>query len=150
MSGTILLILRAALTLVLYVFLTWVLITLWRDLRSQRKLLASQKSPQINLEIQFDDNIQTEHFFGTEVTIGRDATCTCILDSQTVSARHARLTYHHGQWWAEDLGSTNGTFLDQEPITTPTVITTGDQLRCGDIRIKVQTATCTFFNEDKE
>jgi pSer/pThr/pTyr-binding forkhead associated (FHA) protein len=141
MSGTVLLILRIALTLVLYVFLAWVLLTLWRDLRSHQKLLASQQTPQISLEIQLDDDIQTEHFFGSEVILGRDAVCTCTLDSHTVSARHARLAYHHGQWWAEDLGSTNGTFLNQEPITTPTVITTGDQLRCGEIQIKIKAST---------
>jgi pSer/pThr/pTyr-binding forkhead associated (FHA) protein len=45
------------------------------------------------------------------------------------------MNYHHGQWWAEDLGSTNGTLLNQAPLATPTVITTGDQIECGNTAI---------------
>ena len=52
-----------------------------------------------------------------------------------ISARHAHLTYHHNQWWLEDLASTNGTLLNDIRITTPTVITSGDELQCGATRL---------------
>jgi pSer/pThr/pTyr-binding forkhead associated (FHA) protein len=53
-----------------------------------------------------------------------------------MSAHHARLVHHHGQWWLEDLNSTNGTYLNSEKLTTSAVIITGDEFKCGN----------TFFN----
>jgi len=66
-----------------------------------------------------------------EVTIGRDPSCGCRLDDDNVSNYHARLKYHHTQWWLEDLGSTNGTLINDQPVTTPIVIVSGDEVACG-------------------
>jgi pSer/pThr/pTyr-binding forkhead associated (FHA) protein len=41
------------------------------------------------------------------------------------------LRYHHNQWWAEDIHSTNGTFINREKIMDPTVLFSEDVLRCG-------------------
>ncbi|MBK6645972.1 MAG: FHA domain-containing protein [Anaerolineales bacterium] len=59
------------------------------------------------------------------------------LSNDTVSARHAHLIYHHNQWWIEDLASTNGTKLNDTPVSIPTVITSGDELQCGGISLSV-------------
>jgi len=53
-----------------------------------------------------------------------------IMD-EALSAQHARISHHHGQWWLEDLNSTNGTFLNESKLSTPAVIITGDQFKCG-------------------
>jgi pSer/pThr/pTyr-binding forkhead associated (FHA) protein len=82
-----------------------------------------------------------KHFIQTEVTLGRDPVCDIPIFEDTVSARHARLTYHHGQWWVEDLGSTNGTRLNQEMITLPTVLTSGDDIGLGQTSLLVNLAT---------
>jgi pSer/pThr/pTyr-binding forkhead associated (FHA) protein len=47
------------------------------------------------------------------------------------------MTYHHGQWWLEDLASTNGTFLNNTPISMPTVITSGDEISCGSVSLTI-------------
>lgn len=65
--------------------------------------------------------------------IGRDPDCECTLPSEKVSVRHARLSYHQNQWWIDDLNSTNGSFLNQEPILASAVVVDGDHLRCGDV-----------------
>jgi pSer/pThr/pTyr-binding forkhead associated (FHA) protein len=57
-----------------------------------------------------------------------------LLDDPTVSNTHARLSYHHGQWWLEDLRSTNGTFLNDEAVASPLVVTDGDVVRCGQVQ----------------
>ncbi len=77
------------------------------------------------------------YFSQAEITVGRDPGCDIPLLDETVSARHAHLTYHHGQWWLEDLTSTNGTKLNDLRITTPTVITSGDEIRCGSIGLSI-------------
>ena len=82
-----------------------------------------------------------KHFIQTEITLGRDPVCDIPVFDETVSARHARLTYHHGQWWVEDLGSTNGTRLNQEMLTQPTVLTSGDEVCLGQTTLTVNLAT---------
>jgi pSer/pThr/pTyr-binding forkhead associated (FHA) protein len=75
------------------------------------------------------------HFLLPEITIGRDPACECPLDNETVSARHARLSYHHNQWWLEDLNSSNGIILNQVRLTLPTVVISEDEFTCGDASI---------------
>jgi pSer/pThr/pTyr-binding forkhead associated (FHA) protein len=131
MTGTVLLILRILLAVLLYAFLAWALYTLWRDLRRQAELqTARQVRP---LDITFDGLEQGLRFTQLEVIIGRGRGCDVLLDDKTVSGRHARLAYHHGQWWLEDLASTNGTFLNGEPVSVAVVLTHGDQIRCGQV-----------------
>ena len=136
MSGIIFLILRLLLVLALFAFLGFVLWTLWRDLKQQDEVLASRRLPPI--QIMLADGSQ-RRFSTPEVTIGRDPTSEMALDDPTVSNLHARLSYHHGQWWLEDLHSTNGTFLNGEEVSTPLVVTAGDVVRCGQVEIKLAT-----------
>jgi pSer/pThr/pTyr-binding forkhead associated (FHA) protein len=132
MIAPIVLALRVLLAASLYAFLFWALWTIWRDLRSRGTFLATRKIPGINLVTQAADLPPQPRFFSqAEILIGRDLHCDVSLQDETVSIRHARLAYHHGQWWLEDLGSTNGTRLNKELLTTPTVIINGDQVECG-------------------
>jgi pSer/pThr/pTyr-binding forkhead associated (FHA) protein len=137
MSGVILLILRTALAITLYVFLGWSLLSLWRDLKHQREMIATQQIPSIGVLFQDDDLPQTIRYKGYDLNIGRDPGCECSLRSEKVSANHARLSFHHNQWWIEDLNSTNGSFLNGERIAVPTVVADGDQLLCGDVLLTI-------------
>jgi hypothetical protein len=137
MTGIILLVIRTALALAIYVFLGWALITIWQDLRQQKKNHKDQQTPEICIEVHIGEDIQKHLYKGTEVVIGRDPTCECKLPSETVSARHARFSFHHGQWWLEDMNSTNGTLLNEEPLSTSIVVVPGDMIHCGDIQINI-------------
>lgn len=64
--------------------------------------------------------------------IGRDAACDIIITNGFVSSRHARIFSAQGQWLVEDLGSTNGTVLNDTPVTAPQPLTVGDHLLIGD------------------
>ena len=132
MSGPVLLFLRLALGVSLYAFLGWALWTLWRDLRTQGERLSVQKVPPINLLVlEPGGSAALRSFTVPEIRLGRDPSCELILSDQTTSIHHARLRYHHSQWWLEDLGSTNGTRLNRGRVTTPTVVTSGDRIECG-------------------
>lgn len=67
----------------------------------------------------------------TQVTIGRAADCSLVLDDDYASSHHTRLYPHEGTWVVEDLGSTNGTWIDRTRVTGPTVIAPGQPLRVG-------------------
>jgi hypothetical protein len=137
MSGPFLLILRLALVISLYAFLGWALLTLWRDMQRQSEMLLSRQAPPITLLRQTEAGYTPYFFTNSEILVGRDPVCDCYLDDKTVSADHARLSYHHSQWWIEDLRSRNGTFLNQEAVSTPVVVTSGDELRFGQVIFSV-------------
>jgi pSer/pThr/pTyr-binding forkhead associated (FHA) protein len=65
------------------------------------------------------------------VTIGRANDSTLVLTDDYASTRHARVFQRDGQWLVEDLGSTNGTFLDRAKVTQPTPVATGTPIRIG-------------------
>lgn len=65
------------------------------------------------------------------VTIGRDAGSTVVLTDDYASTHHARLVPRDGQWILEDLGSTNGTYLDRAKVSAPTPLRAGDKVRIG-------------------
>jgi pSer/pThr/pTyr-binding forkhead associated (FHA) protein len=137
MSGLLYLILRGLLAAVLYAFLIWALYTIWQDLRTQTSMIRSRKIPAITLAVTNTLEDQSLSFVASEVLIGRSPSSTYQVRNETVSSNHARLSYHSNQWWVEDLRSTNGTFLNDERIYTPTVIINGDDLRCGQVNIQV-------------
>lgn len=58
-----------------------------------------------------------EKVFSRNFVIGRDESCELHLDDPLISRRHAEVTYSEGRWWITDLGSRNGTLLDQQRIT---------------------------------
>ncbi|MGF7237967.1 MAG: FHA domain-containing protein FhaB/FipA, partial [Frankia sp.] len=65
------------------------------------------------------------------VTIGRADDSTLVLTDDFASGRHARLVQQDGQWMIEDLGSTNGTYLDRTKVTTPMPVPIGAPVRIG-------------------
>ena len=66
-----------------------------------------------------------------QITIGRADDATLVLSDDYASSRHARLFPQNGQWIVEDLGSTNGTYLDRQKVTQPTPVTAGVTIRIG-------------------
>ena len=65
------------------------------------------------------------------VVIGRGSDCQILLDDDYSSTRHARLFQSEGEWWVEDLGSTNGTYLDGQRVTRPVPAEIGGSIRIG-------------------
>jgi pSer/pThr/pTyr-binding forkhead associated (FHA) protein len=65
------------------------------------------------------------------ILIGRGADAAIRLDDDYVSTRHARIAASGDQWFVEDLGSTNGTYIGTARITQPTTLTLGIQVRIG-------------------
>jgi pSer/pThr/pTyr-binding forkhead associated (FHA) protein len=66
-----------------------------------------------------------------QITIGRADDATLVLADDYASTRHARLFPQDGQWLVEDLGSTNGTYLDRQKVTQPTPVPIGVPIRIG-------------------
>ncbi|CAM5519511.1 FHA domain-containing protein FhaB/FipA [Streptomyces violaceus] len=76
---------------------------------------------------------------GQTISLGRAHDSTIVLDDDYASSRHARIyPDRDGQWIVEDLGSTNGTYLDRNRLTTPTPIALGAPIRIGKTVIELR------------
>ena len=75
---------------------------------------------------------------GEEATIGRAAGCQVTIDDTYASQLHARVFQRDGQIFVEDIGSTNGTYLNRKKVTGPMVIRRGDQLQIGNTILELE------------
>lgn len=67
----------------------------------------------------------------SQITLGRAPDSTIVIDDDFASSRHARIYPSEGAWIVEDLGSTNGTWIERARITSPTALPPGAPLRIG-------------------
>ena len=75
---------------------------------------------------------------GRPILLGRADDSTLVLDDDYASTRHARLAFTGGDWFLEDLGSTNGTYLDRAKVTAPTRVPPGVPIRIGKTVIELR------------
>ncbi|MEJ2852487.1 MULTISPECIES: FHA domain-containing protein FhaB/FipA [Saccharothrix] len=76
---------------------------------------------------------------GRPILIGRADDSTLVLDDDFASTRHARLSLRGTDWYVEDLGSTNGTYLDRAKVTAPLRVPLGTPIRIGKTVIELRT-----------
>ncbi|HJS28309.1 MAG TPA: FHA domain-containing protein [Anaerolineales bacterium] len=137
MAGPVLLSLRLLLLIALYLLLFTVLVWLFRDLRQNSRRLSSRRTPVLTLSASRGSSDGPLVFNRSQVTLGRNPACDCVLDMDTISSIHARFFFRQGHWWIEDLNSTNGTYLNEERISIPVVLTMNDHLRFGEIEYSI-------------
>jgi pSer/pThr/pTyr-binding forkhead associated (FHA) protein len=140
--------LKIFLLLLLYLFFLRVLRAVWTEIRPPRPAVAmaagaapagrtrrareepSRHGPQLRI-IEPEELSGRVYDLGEELTVGRAAGCQITLDDTFVSQLHARVFHREGQYLVEDLGSTNGTYLNRQKVTGPMVIRAGDELQIG-------------------
>jgi pSer/pThr/pTyr-binding forkhead associated (FHA) protein len=125
--------------LVLYLFLFEVVRAVWRELTPPaRRSRATRAQP--NLEIVHAAAaglIPGDVIVLREVTtIGREQGNDLVVDEDTVSSHHARLVSRDGGWWIEDLGSTNGTTVNDAQVDGTRVLRTGDIIQMGRVQLR--------------
>jgi len=123
--------LAAALLLTFFGIIAWLI---YRDIKMTTTV---QRSDEMlgTLRIVVDDpkpnqHSQTYPLFAV-TKIGRSSNNTIVLDDAFASNEHALIALRNGQWWLEDLGSRNGTLLNDVLLNAPAVITAGDIVVVG-------------------
>jgi pSer/pThr/pTyr-binding forkhead associated (FHA) protein len=72
------------------------------------------------------------------VTIGRAASCDLVVSDNYVSNVHARIFAKDGTYWLEDLGSTNGTYVNRGKVSVPVAIGPGDDVKVGKATLELR------------
>ena len=147
--------------IVLYLFLLWVAWAVLRDLRRPSRGKAEAPSvppsdatsmyaavesmepepngfePRLFVERAPGHESGTAYDLGQAVTLGR-GDVEIQIDDPFASTRHARISRHGHVLVIEDLGSTNGTYLNEEPLSGPQPLHPGDHIRIGDSEFSYQ------------
>jgi len=140
------LMLRIAVMAGLYLFLLTGFIIAWRDLRSTARRRRAEARPSerealghlVVIETEATSLAPGDRFPLRSVTsVGRDLSNTIVLPDPAVSSEHALLALRDGHWWLEDLGSTNGTYLNDVRVQQPTLVVPGDVIRVGHTRLRL-------------
>jgi len=129
------LLLRLSLGLVLYAFLGTMMVLLWRELKQERSREAILPPAALEFEAPAEGELPAIPLVESNL-IGRAPDNSIVLRDDTVSARHARISYAAGQWILEDLGSKNGTRVNDLLLEQPLVVTYGDRLSFGSIHAR--------------
>lgn len=132
---------RLLLTALLYLFLIAVLIVLWRDLRVSAEAPAAVQERKARLIVLAScDGLEEGAALPLQpfTTLGRNAANTIVVPDTFASAEHALISWRSGQWWLEDLDSRNGTQLNDAGVTMPTVLSAGDVISIGQVKLKVE------------
>ncbi|MDK2981249.1 MAG: hypothetical protein PWQ55_1596 [Chloroflexota bacterium] len=135
MSAVIVLILRILIALALFGFLGWVIFVLWKDLQQTIKKSAEYQISAIYLTLPASG--LSYSFNQPEFFVGRENQADLHIADDTLSALHSRFFFKNNHWMVEDMQSTNGTFLNEERLSTPSVLVEGDEITCGKVQILV-------------
>lgn len=140
MNAILALVIRILLLLLVYTFIGWISYLIYSDLRDKRKM-GSGETPAPSITFQFggDDEKIEKTYTKSNIIFGRDPVSDLLINDDRVSLRHCKIAHYQNQWWIEDLGSTNGTYLNNSLVTSNIVLMDGDILRLGheEIRIKL-------------
>jgi hypothetical protein len=132
---------RLLLTVLLYAFLIAVFVVLWRDLKTAAETPQTVQERKAQLVVLSScDGLEANAVFSLQpfTTLGRSAANTIVVPDTFASAEHALISWRSGQWWLEDLGSRNGTRINDESVTAPTVLSAGDVIAIGQVKLKFQ------------
>lgn len=140
-----LLYLRIGLVAILYLVILQIVLVSRRDLRQAEKPMAASsttRTRQVVGRLILIDSGSTPYKPGQQfdlepiTTIGRAPTNTIVLESTFVSTEHTRILYKDRSLWVEDMGSRNGTLVNQHTITQPVAVSPGTILQVGDVRFE--------------
>jgi pSer/pThr/pTyr-binding forkhead associated (FHA) protein len=161
MSEQMLNILKLALLALVYLFLFRVLRAVWAEITPPRTVEAggrrarrapapvptpvpprsgrrSRGAPVELVVIEPADQVGRRYPLGDEITVGRAAGCQVTVDDTYVSQLHARVFTRDNQLFVEDLGSTNGTYLNRTKVAGPMVMQKNDRLQVGNTVLEVR------------
>jgi hypothetical protein len=123
----------------LYAFLWVVVRALVRDLRSAAREPSTELGRLVVLASPSGEPPAGSTFrLDAVTTLGRDVNNTIVLEDDFVSTTHAALTFRGRAWYLEDFDSTNGTFVNGNPVTGLVAVAFGDELQLGQIRLRLE------------
>jgi pSer/pThr/pTyr-binding forkhead associated (FHA) protein len=132
-------IMRLAFLALIYLFLIGVVRVLIRDLRAAAREPATELGRLIVLASPSGEPVVGAVFaLDAVTTIGRDVNNAVVIEDPFASSEHCALTFRGRAWFVEDLGSTNGTFLNGNQVDGTAPMSYGDEIQVGEVRLRLE------------
>ena len=132
-------IMRLAFLALIYLFLIGVVRVLIRDLRAASREPATELGRLIVLASPSGEPAVGAVFaLDAVTTIGRDVNNAVVIEDPFASSEHCVLTFRGRAWFVEDLGSTNGTFLNGNQVDGTAPMSYGDEIQVGEVRLRLE------------
>lgn len=137
--------LRIAFIFLIYFFLYQVARVMIRELVVLGTITGREAEvtmPAANSALEMIEPAESSYMAGEAIsldhytTIGRKSSNSLQIDDSYVSSNHAELVHDRGAWWLIDLGSTNGTFVNDVPVRTRTRLAAGDIVQFGRVKLR--------------
>jgi pSer/pThr/pTyr-binding forkhead associated (FHA) protein len=130
---------RLLFLLLLYVFLARIVRALLRDLRAAAREPVDRPGRLVVIESPGGEP-EVGRSFGLDVItpLGRDVNNAIVIEDPFASADHAVLTYRGRSWYLEDLDSTNGSYINGQPVGGVAAMSYGDELQIGQVRFRLE------------
>ncbi len=140
-------ILKYGFLIILYIFLFFALRTVYVEVlpadRRQKvaaKVVRPVKLKKAHLQVvQTEDKIANKLPLEEQLTVGRSDSCSLCLEDNYVSSLHAKFYHTNGRFFVEDMGSTNGTYVNGRRISYPTELRQGDRIKIGKTIVEFRT-----------
>jgi FHA domain len=132
---------RVLFLILLYYFLYRVVRGLLRDLRAATREGTGELGRLVVVASPSGEPAQGAAFsLDAITTVGRDVNNAIVIDDPFASADHAVLTFRGRAWYLEDLESTNGSYVNGQPVEGVAALTFGDELQIGQVRMRLERA----------
>ncbi len=121
----------------IYLFMLWLILLISKDLRVKPAQMVTKqtKYPKKKAGLVLEEGpgiFSPKHFsIGNETTIGRSPRNKIKIDDEAASYFHAKISADNGNFLLEDMGSTNGTFVNGEMVKEPLALQSGFQVTIG-------------------
>lgn len=134
--------LRMISALLLVGFVALIAWFIYRDMRLTAASLAAEERPSGVLRVIANESgeVAPDTLFPLlpVTSIGRASSNTIVLSDGFTSSEHVLITRRNGQWWLQDQGSRNGTYLNETPVVGTAVVSPGDIITVGGTRLKIE------------
>jgi hypothetical protein len=136
-------VLRVGFLVLLYVFLIAVVKVAWGGLRKTAEAREAVVAPSSLVRLRVvsggSNGLGDQSFdLWSSATLGRAPDNTVVLADPSVSAHHAAVRQEQGQWWVDDLGSTNGTAVNENWLRGAAPLYPGDVIRLGEVQLRLE------------
>jgi hypothetical protein len=133
--------LRMALVASLYAVLFWIAVVVSRGVRPHAREVTAAGAPARRLIVLEAPEAGLEPGLAIALqprtTIGRASENLVVVADPVVSSRHAAISARGDRWWVEDLGSTNGTQVNDQWVSAPVPVGVGDEIQVGPARFRI-------------
>jgi len=138
-----LLLLRGAVLLLLYLFVGLILLVVAASMRRAAQVSRPSRRSALGHVVLVEPGptgLEAGTIFPLAAvsSMGRSLRNAVSIDDEFLSAEHALLSWREGTWWIEDLGSTNGTFVNSVRVSRPVPVAIGDLIEIGRVALRLE------------